>query len=110
MCGAICKAVFGVLGWVILGAAIGAAAAGLYGVLCATLYGLIHGDPWGLASAALYFALCGAVAGAVFGGFVRMTDPVGVADLTIRSPQDDERKDTVFQRPRARPKPLIGRW
>jgi hypothetical protein len=81
-CKAICKQGFSVLGWAVVGAVVGATAAGLYGVLCGTLDGLIHGDLWRLALIGLYCALCGAVAGALVGGFARIIDPEGVADLT----------------------------
>jgi hypothetical protein len=109
MCKAISKAGFGVLGWAVLGAAVGATAAGLYGALYGTLDGLIHGDLWRLASAGRYFALCGAVAGALVGGFGRMIDPEGVADLTSRSPQGTGRRDVVFLRPSPLANPPIAR-
>ena len=76
-CMAVGKAGISVLGWAGLCAAVGATAAGLYGVLFAALVVLIYGDTGRLASTGWSFALCGAVAGALTGGFARMIDPVG---------------------------------
>lgn len=104
----ITKGVFGVLGCAVLGAAVGATAAGLYGLLYGMLDGLIYGNLWRLASAGLYFALCGAVAGALVGSFARIIDPEGVADLTRCSPQDTGQRDGVFQRPSAPANRLIA--
>jgi hypothetical protein len=110
MCQPTSKKPFGVLGWVVLGAAVGAMAAGIYGVLYGTLDGLLHGDFSRVASAGLYCALCGAVAGALVGGFVRMIDSEGVADLTGRSPQSAGHRGAVLLMPCALANPLIARW
>ena len=99
MCQAIGKTWFGVLGWSILGAAVGATTAGLYGVLFGTLLGLSHGDPMLVVSSGLYFALHGAVAGALVGGYARMIDPEGAADLIGRSPRATGPRDAVVLRP-----------
>lgn len=100
MFNAIIKTTLAILGWAFLGAAVGATASGLYGVLFGMLEGMIHADFSRLALAGLYFfALCGAVAGALTGGFVRMIDPEGVADLTSRSPHVHAKMCVVFLNP-----------
>jgi len=110
-CRALGKAWFSVLGCAVLGAAVGATATGLYGALHGTLDGLIYGDLWRrLDSAGPYFALCGAVAGAMVGGFVRMIDAEGVADLTSRLPKDTGQRYAAFLRQSMVAIPLITRW
>lgn len=80
-------AIFGVLGWALLGAVVGATASGIYGALFGMLDGLVHADWSRLSLAGLsFFVLCGAGAGVLSAGFVRMIDPEGAADLTSGSP------------------------
>lgn len=109
-----CKAIrevgFGVLGWAVLGATVGGTAAWFFGVLFGTLAGLTHGDIWLFASAGLYFALRGALAGALVGGFARMIDPEGVADLTSRSRQGTGQRQVDLSRPSALRHPPISQW
>src|SRR5271167_682034 len=95
-CEVIGKVGFGILGWAVRGAAVGATGAGLCGVLYATMICLIHGDMWRLASIGLYFAVCGAVAGALAGGFARLIDSEDVADHTNRLPHSTRQRDAVF--------------
>src|SRR5262245_17609373 len=76
-----------VLGWAVLGAAVGATAAGLFGLLFGALDGLIRDEFGRTIGAAGYFALCGVVAGALLGALARLIDPEGVTDLIRRLPE-----------------------
>jgi hypothetical protein len=100
------KARLGVVGCAVLGAAFGGMAAGLYGVLCGTLAGVIHGDLGRIPSVGLYSVLCGAGAGTLVGGFARIIDPTGVADLANRWPQRPEQRDAVVLRPQRPSEPF----
>jgi hypothetical protein len=105
----IARTALGVVTWAFLGALIGTAGAGLYGILYGALDGLIHADFSRCALAGLYFfALCGAVAGALTGGFVRVIDPEGVADLTKRSPQPTLKIHIVFLKPNTSERALMA--
>jgi hypothetical protein len=76
------KAALGVVGWTLAGSSATAASVGLAGVLFGMLAALVHLDPLWIMASAAYFTYCGVVTGAVLGGFGRILDPVGVADLT----------------------------
>jgi hypothetical protein len=104
-----CLAFFGILGWATAGAIVGALAAGLYGALFGLLDGLIHGDLSRLGLAGLgFFGLCGGAAGALTGGFARMIDPEGIADLTSGSHETPRRNRVVYFTPDCPADPLMA--
>lgn len=109
-CKAIIKGALGVIVRALLGAAVGASGAGLFGVLYSILDGLSHGDASRFTLTKLgFFAICGAGAGALAGAFAPMIDPEGVANLTSGSPKITRKRRVVFQSPRAFGNLLLAR-
>ena len=77
----LCKAVLSVVGWAIVGSAVVAASVGLCGLLFGMLHALVHLEPLWIFASGAYFSICGALAGGLLGGFARVLDPIGVADI-----------------------------
>src|SRR5262245_26749576 len=75
------KTALGVVGWAIAGSAVVAASAGLCGLLFGMLHALVHLEPLWIIASGAYFSFCGALAGGLLGGFARLLDPIGIADL-----------------------------
>jgi hypothetical protein len=86
------KAALGVAAWAFVGSAAVAASAGLCGLLFGMLHALVHLEPLA------YFSFCGALAGGLLGGFARLLDPVGVADLAYNLRQRVRSRGCLAQR------------
>jgi len=76
------KTAFDVVLWAIAGLAAGAATAGLFGLVFGMLNALVRLEPVWILACGAYFSLCGAATGGLLGGFARLIDPAGVAEVS----------------------------